>query len=147
MNASVNASAGGRAEGKMNAAQRRGRLPNAAYRAVDEILMNLEEKPCTIVVKVFGMRKGRARRIVEVCVDGRIYRCFWYNRETDDAYSALDEFLELLQKRARNTKSLTAKSLTTKTLEEILEENYYARVIELFFEDKPFVPTEELIRW
>jgi len=56
---------------------------------------------------------------------------------------ALEEFLEVLQKKIRSD----SKSLVMKTIAEVDEENHYARVIELFFEDKPFVPTEELIRW
>ena len=136
MNASVNASAEGRAEGKGNAA----RLPNAAYKAVKTIREILTAEPCQITVKVFGPHKGPYWRVVEIEVDG--YESFLYRRYTSDRYMALEEFLEVLQKKIRPD----SKSLVMKTIAEVDEENHYARVIELLLDDKPFVPTEEFIR-
>jgi len=139
MNASVNASAEGRAEGKGDAA--RGRLPNDAYRAIRTIQEILEEQPCRVTVRVFGPRDGHYWRVLEIEVDG--YESFLYRRYTSDRYLALEEFLEVLQKKIRSD----SKSLVMKTIEEVDEENHYARVIELLLDDKPFVPTEEFIRW
>ena len=136
MSPSINAAPEGRGAGKGNAA----RLPNDAYRAIRTIQEILEEQPCRVTVRVFGP-DGHYWRVVEVEVDG--YESFLYRRYTSDRYMALEEFLEVLQKKIR----LDSKSLVMKTIAEVDEENHYARVIELFFEDKPFVPTEEFIRW
>jgi hypothetical protein len=136
MSPSINAAPEGRGAGKGNAA----RLPNDAYEAIKTIREILATKPCQITVKVFGPHKGPYWRVVEIMVDGKM---FLYRRYSNDLYSPFEEFVELLQKKMRSD----AKTLVTKTLVEILREDFLGRIIELWLEDKKFVPTEEFIRW